>query len=721
MDTHLRKSGIDILGDIPWGTHFCHFYQTKNDLLELLIPYFKAGLENNEYCIWITANPITEDEALKALSQAVPEFKSYVNTKSFAIKPYLDWYLKSGEFDAERIQTAWDKELEVALTRGFQGMRVNGNETWLSEQNRDSFMQYEKKLNNAIANKNILVLCTYPLDNTKAEVFLDIAHAHECIVSRREGRWEVLEEPQLKKKKAELLQENQALDALVAERTRALNELVSALQTEIELHRHTAENLRREKQLSNEILDSIPALVVLIDKDFHYLRWNKNFERAIGISSEELKNVHAVEAFFPDPDSRRKTYSLLEESYRFGEASGDVTPIFPGGIKTTYHVTALRIMYQGLPCILCLGADITDRKKAEDELRLAYQRLSYHVANTPLGLIEWNKDLKTTRWSEQAERIFGWTESEMLGKHLYDPIYTIIHPENLGVVREATNMLWHGTAEKIQVLNKNITKEKKVITCEWYNSTLRDEQGQVLTVMSLVQDVTERIQAQEKINESYRHIRSLSEYLQNVREDERTRIAREIHDELGQRLTVLKMNVGLLRSKLTTEDGAMSEKLQELTTLIDSTVSAVRRISAELRPSLLDDMGLVAAMSWHLKEFQKHTGINTRFQEPDELELSDMVKTGLFRILQESLTNVARYSHASNVNVSLRSEDGWLLLTIADDGVGFEPDRVMQKGTLGILGMKERAAMIGGLFNIDSAPGKGTEVRVHLPIYVNNQ
>ena len=236
--------------------------------------------------------------------------------------------------------------------------------------------------------------------------------------------------------------------------------------------------------------------------------------------------------------------------------------------------------------------------------------------------------------------------------------------------------------------------------------------------LSVIRDMSERIRTAGELNASYRAIRKLTAHLQNIREEERTHIAREIHDELGQQLTVLKMDVSWINKKITdSADNTTREKMKELLLMLDDTVRTVRRISSELRPSLLDDLGLVAAMEWQLREFEKRSGIRTRIEAPEkELQLSNPVKTALFRIFQESLTNVARHSKARNVTVSLAVKSNRFVLSIQDDGQGFDKGNIAEKKTLGILGMTERTMMIGGTYDITSAAGKGTKVSVSVPL-----
>jgi len=220
----------------------------------------------------------------------------------------------------------------------------------------------------------------------------------------------------------------------------------------------------------------------------------------------------------------------------------------------------------------------------------------------------------------------------------------------------------------------------------------------------LEQKVTEAAEVNEQL-------RALSAYLQNVREDERIHIAREMHDELGQLLTGFKMDVSLLKKRLgDTTDPIVKEKLEYIMMVIDEAVKFVRKLATELRPSILDDLGLIPALEWHSHEFSKRHNIQVDFQSKlPELNTSSVIATGLFRMYQESLTNVARHSNATCVESRLRMLNDQIILSIADNGKGFDTSLTSKK-TLGLLGMKERASMLGGKLEITSSPGKGTTV-----------
>jgi signal transduction histidine kinase len=225
--------------------------------------------------------------------------------------------------------------------------------------------------------------------------------------------------------------------------------------------------------------------------------------------------------------------------------------------------------------------------------------------------------------------------------------------------------------------------------------------------------------AQSQLRDSGEQLRALSTHLESIREEERTRIAREIHDELGQALTGLKMDISWLRDRLQRDEldpGKLFQKTEAMSRLIDTTVQSVRRIATELRPGILDDLGIVAAVEWLAQDFESRTGIRCNFAaDREEINLDRDRATALFRISQETLTNVARHSSASTVNISLKQENSSLILRISDNGRGITPEEAAGARSLGLLGMRERATSLGGRVDIEGPPGRGTLVTAHIP------
>jgi len=243
----------------------------------------------------------------------------------------------------------------------------------------------------------------------------------------------------------------------------------------------------------------------------------------------------------------------------------------------------------------------------------------------------------------------------------------------------------------------------------------------VPAVNRAIRETQERVKhrrAEEQLRESHEQLRALSTYLQTVREEERTRIAREVHDGLGQALTGCKLDVSWIAGKLPREQRSLLEKTKALASHIDSTIQMVRRIATELRPGILDHLGLTAALEWQANEFQTRTGIKCDVQsEISELTLEPDVNTAFFRIFQETLTNVIRHAGATHVTVYLKERDGRIMLEVRDNGRGISKAEIFNTKSMGLLNMRERAALLGGDFKISRiSGGKGTKVCVSIPL-----
>ena len=251
---------------------------------------------------------------------------------------------------------------------------------------------------------------------------------------------------------------------------------------------------------------------------------------------------------------------------------------------------------------------------------------------------------------------------------------------------------------------------------------VRDELGEPQFFQGIMLDITERKRAEEQLKSSHEKLRDFAEHIEIVREEERTWIAREIHDELGQILTGLKMDISLIEKKLTgipLGDSAhfLLRRTRSMKDLIDSTIQAVRRISTKLRPGILNDLGLLAAVEWQAAEFQNRMGVKFKVSsDMDGIGLDERRSSAVFRIYQELLTNIARHANATEVTIRLEQRNGRLMLTVRDNGKGITPEESENPKSLGILGMRERALLLGGKFSIKGKPGKGTAATVSIPI-----
>ncbi len=243
-----------------------------------------------------------------------------------------------------------------------------------------------------------------------------------------------------------------------------------------------------------------------------------------------------------------------------------------------------------------------------------------------------------------------------------------------------------------------------------------DDKGRIAGHFGIQRDVTERFLNTEQLAASRQQLRALASRLQKVREEERTGVAREIHDELGQALTGLKLDIAWMKNRIP-RDNAMMAHCASIIDRIDQTLNAVRRIATELRPSVLDQLGLAAALEWQSQEFTARTGIGIALELCNEgCSVPDELGSPAFRIAQESLTNIARHAQAKHVKIRLAQSTTRLTLEISDDGVGFPPERLEGTKSLGLVGMRERALACGGTLSITSQPGGGTRVVLRVPL-----
>jgi signal transduction histidine kinase len=236
----------------------------------------------------------------------------------------------------------------------------------------------------------------------------------------------------------------------------------------------------------------------------------------------------------------------------------------------------------------------------------------------------------------------------------------------------------------------------------------------ILAVFLLVAVVTGTIAT--KLRKETEHLRALASRLQSIREEERTTVAREIHDQLGQALTGLKMDVALLSRRLPEDQKALADAMKAMETSVDDTIRLVRKIATELRPGVLDDLGLVAAIEWQVEDFKNRTGIQSELSSAlDDSDLNRDLATALFRILQETLTNIVRHAQATCASIGIKRDDDFIIMTVEDNGKGITEREIHDPKSLGLLGIRERALIFGGEAHIIGAKGKGTAVVVKIP------
>lgn len=364
--------------------------------------------------------------------------------------------------------------------------------------------------------------------------------------------------------------------------------------------------------------------------------------------------------------------------------------------------------------------DISRRREAEAALRKSEEQLRAFVDSSEDGIITMDASGAIVYCNRGAERLFGYAGADLLGQPMTHLLVERHHPLYWRIVLgagAASVEAERGTLFEFIGVKRDGTE----FPLELSLSTWTIPSGRFFT--GIIHDITGRKRAEQELHQALEGVRTLSHKLEAVREDERTRIARELHDELGVGLTCLKLDLSRLHTLVTGDLAArertkLTDKVQSMTQQIDATITAVQRIVAELRPGVLDDLGLVAAIEWQCCDFNRRTGIECAFSTGiEDLQMERGRATAVFRICQEALTNVARHAAATEAKVRLEATGDHLLLEVRDNGAGVPEIRLSDPTSFGLQGMRERARGYQGMLTVASEPGQGTAVRLRLPLH----
>lgn len=460
--------------------------------------------------------------------------------------------------------------------------------------------------------------------------------------------------------------------------------------------------IQKQREATNAILERISEAFIALDSRWRYTYVNKKAAEMLHRSAESMLGSSIWDDYplfkkssFHDACHealQKQTYIQLEEYYESHQS------------WIEHHIYPSR---DGLSIYF---RDITQSKKAAQQLEASEKYFRTLIEKSTDGLVLFDDSYKVTFISPSVERLTGYGAADLIGRN----IANFPSGDDALTVREALKRLEEqpGKSEDITFQYKH--KDGHPIWLEGtFTNHLRNEN--IRAMIFNFHEITGRIEVERSLREHAEEIQKLSGYLQDVREEERTAIAREIHDVLGQQLTALKMDTSWLRKNPTSDK--FTERVDGMIALIDETIRTVRKISSDLRPGILDDFGLAAAIEWQTAEFAKKTVIDAKVRVPEELPpIDEKLATNIFRIYQETLTNIARHAEASTVVTELEIYENILQLTVRDNGKGIDMERVKQKKSLGLVGMRERARMFNADLVIENSLPSGTLIRLTVPL-----
>lgn len=470
---------------------------------------------------------------------------------------------------------------------------------------------------------------------------------------------------------------------------------------------------QKEKELNKlaGIIENTKALVLIVDVNFRIQYLNASAKERLGIGNEEDITLLSGLDFIPD-EVKEKMDQEKEKLFSTGKWVGEKKIKSKNGeIFPVLEVAMIHKDDLGVPQYFSFTfLDILDLKQKESEL----ENLSSIIENSPayISMADLDKNLiYANRAFRDAFEIEDKEDITAINIANFRSISTIEVIQN-GNEANLKNGKWTG-------VNTFVSRRGKVIHVLEVLVVHKDDSGKPHHISFTAIDITEQRKAEQELKKMNADLRQLSMHLQTVREEERKEIAREIHDEFGQKLTALKMSAAWLKKHLLTETdpGRVQEKLGEVMEIADETINTSRKLYSSLHPSMLDDIGVIAAIEWHIKSYTKSSGIAVDLitNIPDE-RLSQNLSIGLFRICQESLTNVLRHANATRVNVEITKTKDKLLVSIEDNGNGFDVSKVNTRTSHGLLGMRERVYAINGTLQIESSSNKGTKISVTVPI-----
>ncbi len=475
----------------------------------------------------------------------------------------------------------------------------------------------------------------------------------------------------------------------------------------------------------DSIVDSAMDAIVTVDDQQNIVLFNRAAEQMFRTARQEALGG-PLERFIPER-YRAAHRGHIEQFGRTGVTArrmGDVTTLWglrADGEEFPLEASISQVAEGAQRYYTVILRDITLRRQAELEaerargaLGEAQARLGAIVDSAMDAVITVDEQQHIVLFNRAAEQVFKVARENVLGtplERLIPPRFRGAHHGHIeGFGRTGVTNRRMGDVTTLWALRPESGEEFPI---EASISQVSEDGRRYFTV--ILRDITLRKQYEDALKESQRELRELSARVLEAREEEKAHIARELHDELGQLLTALKMDLASLRDA---PPGQRAEKMQEMGRLLDQTVTATRRISADLRPLMLDDLGLIDAANWLVEDFAKRSGIACRMEisGSDVDNISKSVSTAVYRAIQESLTNVARHSGAKSAWVVFTAEDGWIFVEVEDDGRGIAPEDLAKARSLGLKGMRERIAYLGGSLEIARAPRGGTRLRVRVPL-----
>lgn len=635
--TSLRRSGLDAVGDVPWGTHFCQFYATADDLLETLAPYFAAGLEANELCLWVTSEPLSVAAAKAGLSRLVPDLDRHLASGQLEILDYEDWYLGPNGFDADRVLQGWLGKLEDALRRGYDGLRLTGNTFWLEKDDWGEFARYEAEVCRALSAKRILALCTYSLEKCGAPEILDVVAHHEIALIRRGGRWESI-------------------------KSLAYHRAEKALNESEERFRLLVQNVR-------------DYAIFMLDQQGRIVSWNDGAERIEGWSAQEIVGRHFSVLHPAQSRDRQSLQRELDIAAANGLFKEEGERLRKDG--SLFHadvlITPLRDEEGRLRGYAKVIRDVTERKLAERQFLANEARLRATIEGAVDAIVTIDETGAMLSLNTSALRLFGYQLGEALGRNvrmLMPEPYCSEHDRYLAEYRlTGQRALLQGARELVGRRKDGATFPIEIALSE------ASHDGNRLFI-AFIRDLTERRKTEERIQQ-----------LRADRLDLLAQMATGVAHEVNQPLSAIANYLSAARRLLNKRPEAMADRIEEV---LDSAAAQVMRagqIIGQLRAFItssepdktlqnLHDLIVEACEFMRTESQNANVEVECRLNAPSDLVILDKVQVRqvLINLKRNAIEAMLASERRRLVVTTTLVEGGMIRTDVADTGAGLSGD-----------------------------------------------
>ncbi|AKB33988.1 sensory transduction histidine kinase [Methanosarcina siciliae HI350] len=710
MGTKIRSSGINIIGDIPWGTHLCQFYQTKEDLMDILVPYFKAGLKDHEFCIWITSQPSDVEEAKEALRKSVPDIDIYLEKGQIEIIPHTHWNSKGskeGIFDPERLINSWIEKLDDALADGYDGLRLTENISWLEKENWDNFVKFEEKLDSVIENHRIAALCTYSLDMFDTIEIIDIVVNHRFSLVKRDGVWQQIESHKHKEVENTAIRFVQGPEVRSKEAYDHLEELVK--ERTIQLKKACVQLKESKKDLAEaQKMAHIGSWKWDIVTDELY--WSDEVYRIFGFNPQEFRETFDIFFYHIHPDDRDFVNTAIKKALEGEPFNNNCRVISADGEEHIVHAQGEVIFNEKNTPIRMRGTlqDITERTKIEDSLILSEERYRSFIQNFTGIAFQQDEDLNLEFVKGSVEEITGYGEEELMSKKQWRKI---VEKEDLPLYLKKEREIKNARSPHYGKLSYRIRcKDEKIKWVHEVYQKIPGKNGRSDNHQSTITDVTERIKTKETLVKI---------------EDARKK---EIHHRIKNNLQVISSLLDLQAEKFSHREAVPTLEILEAFKESQNRVISMSLIHEELYKGEGTDTLNFSVYLQKLAEnlFQTYSLCSKNIRLYMDLEENTFfnidVAVPLGIIVNELVSNSLKHAFAENkegeIQILLCREEmddeihrSLFSLTILDNGKGI-PENI-ELGSVESLGLQLVSILVNQVDGkIELKKARGTEFRI---------